>query len=107
MANGKTGLGVKKRRSLKVLKTSIDILEEFSLWAKEENEDPYLSIRDLYQLTYDEWRENGRQVWWTQQEFACLLSAHVRQPLEGFSKLDKDRKVNEHGVREMHYKVIE
>tara|TARA_B100000029_G_scaffold503476_1_gene580442 strand:+ start:799 stop:1131 length:333 start_codon:yes stop_codon:yes gene_type:complete len=106
-SSNRTGLGTKKRRSQQVLKTSIDILKEFALWAQEENEDPFMSIRDLYRLTYDEWRVDGKQVSWTQKEFSSLLSAHVRQPLEGFAKLDKSRKVNKHGLREIHYRVIE
>tara|TARA_B100000029_G_scaffold478710_1_gene525066 strand:+ start:637 stop:969 length:333 start_codon:yes stop_codon:yes gene_type:complete len=106
-SSNRTGLGVKKKRSKQVLKTSIEILTEFSQWAKEENEDPYMAIRDLYEFTYDDWRTEGRQVSWTQKEFSSLLSSHVRQPIEGFPKLVKCRKLNKHGLREMHYKVIE
>tara|TARA_Y100001973_G_C4938716_1_gene204596 strand:+ start:78 stop:410 length:333 start_codon:yes stop_codon:yes gene_type:complete len=104
-SSNRTGLGIKKKRSKEVLKTSIDILKEFSLWAEEENEDPHMGIRDLYTFTYEEWRYNGKQVSWTQKEFSSLLSSHVRQPLEGLSLLEKKRKVNKYGVREIHYKV--
>ena len=106
-SSNRTGLGTKKRRSQQVLKTSIEILEAFSHWAEEENEDPFMSIRDLYRFTYDEWREDGKQVSWTQKEFSSLLAAHVRHPLEGFRVLEKNRKLNKYGLREMHYKVIE
>tara|TARA_Y100000310_G_C20444696_1_gene697786 strand:- start:465 stop:791 length:327 start_codon:yes stop_codon:yes gene_type:complete len=106
-SSNRTGLGTKKKRSRQVLKTSIDILKEYSQWAEEENEDTFLSIRNLYTFTYDAWRKGGKQVSWTQKEFSCLLSAHVRQPLEGFPKLEKHRKLNKYGVREIHYKVIE
>ncbi len=114
-SSNRTGLGVKKKRSKQVLKTSIDILNEFSEWTRFENEnsttgeifDPYMSIRDLYTFTYDEWREEGKQVSWTQKEFSSLLASHVRQPLEGFPLLLKCRKVNKYGLREMHYKVID
>ena len=112
-SSNRTGLGVKKKRSKQVLKTSIDILTEFSQWAKEESTttgeelEPFMPVRDLYKFTYDDWREEGRQVSWTQKEFTSLLASHVRQPLEGFPILDKKRKLNKYGVREMHYKVIE
>ena len=105
-SSNKTGLGVKKKRSKRVLKTSIEILQDYSKWAEEENEEPFLSIRNLYKFTYDDWRSEGRQVSWTQKEFSSLLSAHVRHPLEGFPKLAKDRKLNKYGVREIHYRVI-
>ncbi len=112
-SSNRTGLGVKKKRSKQVLKTSIDILTEFSQWTKEESKtigeelDSFMSVRDLYKFTYDDWREEGRQVSWTQKEFTSLLASHVRQPLEGFPILDKKRKLNKYGVREMHYKVME
>jgi len=76
------------------LKTSIDVLQEYSLWAKEENEDPYLGFKDLHNIVYDDWRANGRQVSWTPKEFSSLLSAHVRQPIEGLVSIEKHRKVN-------------
>tara|TARA_R110000751_G_C13557906_1_gene457130 strand:- start:23 stop:349 length:327 start_codon:yes stop_codon:yes gene_type:complete len=108
MANSnQTGLGIKKKRSQQVLKTSIDILTEYSLWAKEENEEPYLGMRDLYAIVYDEWRATERQVSFTTKEFSSLLASHVRNPLEGFTQLEKYRKLNKYGVREMHYKVME
>ena len=88
-SSNRTGLGVRKERSKKVLKTSIDILTEFSQWAKDENEDPYMAVRDLYEFTYEDWRKEGRQ------------------PIDDFPLLLKCRKVNKYGLREMHYKVIE
>jgi len=106
-SSNKTGLGVKKKRSQQVLKTSIDILTEYSLWSKEENEEPYLGMRDLYAIVYDEWRESKRQVSFTTKEFSSLLASHIRNPLDGFLKLEKYRKLNRYGVREMHYKVME
>ena len=106
-SSNRTGLGISKKRSQQVLKTSIDVLQEYSKWATEENEDPYLAVRDLYSVVYDGWRENGRQVSWTQKEFSSLLATHVRQPLEGYAPLEKNRKLNRYGVREIHYKVME
>ena len=106
-SSNRTGLGVKKKRSKQVLKTSIDILTEFSQWAKDENEDPYMAVRDLYEFTYEDWRKEGRQVSWTQKEFSSLLASHVRQPIDDFPLLLKCRKVNKYGLREMHYKVID
>ncbi len=106
-SSNRTGLGISKKRSQQVLKTSIDILQEYSLWAKEEKEDPYMGFKDLHNIVYDDWRANGRQVSWTPKEFSSLLSAHVRQPLQGLAPLEKHRKVNRYGVREVHYKVIE
>ena len=106
-SSNRTGLGTKKRRSQQVLKTSIEILEEYSLWAKEENEEPYMGAKDLHNIVYDEWRANGRQVSWTPKEFSSLLSAHIRQPIQGLTPIEKNRKVNRHGVREIHYRVIE
>jgi len=106
-SSNQTGLGINKKRSQQVLKTSIDVLQEYSKWADEEKENPYLAVKDLYSIVYDEWRESGRQVSWTKKEFSCLLSSHVRQPLEGFDKIEKHRKLNRHGVREIHYKVME
>ena len=106
-SSNRTGLGIKKKRSQQVLKTSIDILTEYSLWSKEENEDSYLAMRDLYAIVYDEWRETNRQVSFTTKEFSSLLASHVRNPIEGFTKLEKYRKLNKYGMREMHYKVME
>ena len=106
-SSNRTGLGTKKKRSKQVLKTSIDILKEYSKWAEEEDEEPFLSVRNLYKFTYDGWRSEGRQVSWTQKEFSSLLSTHIRQPIEGFEPIEKKRKVNKHGMREMHYKVME
>lgn len=106
-SSNRTGLGINKKRSQQVLKTSVDVLQEYSLWAKEENEDPYLGFKDLHNIVYDDWRANGRQVSWTPKEFSSLLSAHVRQPIEGLVSIEKHRKVNRYGVREVHYKVIE
>mgnify|MGYP003117301103 CR=1 FL=1 len=106
-SSNRTGLGVKKKRSQQVLKTSIDTLTEFSKWAEQEEENPFMAVRELYKLTYDDWRKEGRQVSWTQKEFSSLLASHVRQPIEGLSLLDKSRKVNKYGVREIHYKVTE
>ena len=54
------------------MKTSIEILQEYSLWAKEENEEPYMGAKDLHNIVYDEWRANGRQVSWTPKEFSSL-----------------------------------
>ena len=106
-SSNRTGLGVKKKRSQQVLKTAIEILTEYQEWALEEDEDPEMSVRDLYSYTYDEWRNHGRQVSWTKKEFSSLLSFHVRQPPEGFSLIEKGRKLNKYGIREMHYKVME
>ena len=106
-SSNRTGLGISKKRSQQVLKTSIEVLQEYAKWAQDENEDPYLAVRDLYSVVYDDWRENGRQVSWTQKEFSSLLATHVRQPLDGYVPLEKNRKVNSHGVREVHYRVIE
>ena len=61
-SSNRTGLGVKKKRSQQVLKTSIDILTEFSKWAEQEEENPFMAVRELYKLTYDDWRKEGRQV---------------------------------------------
>ena len=111
-SSNRTGLGVKKKRSKQVLKTSIDILTEFSQWTKEESKitgeelESFMPVRDLYKFTYDDWRGEGRQVSWTQKEFTSLLASHVRQPIDDFPLLDKKRKLNKYGVREIHYKVI-
>jgi|TARA_R110000824_G_scaffold10078_2_gene44743 hypothetical protein len=106
-SSNRTGLGVKKRRSREVLKTSIDVLKEYSLFCEDEGGDSYLAIRDLYSIVYQEWRDEKRQVSWTQKEFSCLLSSHIRKPLEGFEKLEKKRKLNKGGGREIHYRVKE
>ena len=106
-SSNRTGLGIKKRRSQEVLKTSIEVLKEYSLFCEHEGGDSYLAIRDLYSIVYDEWRETRKQVSWTQKEFSSLLASHIRQPLEGFERIEKKRKVNKDGSREMHYKVIE
>jgi len=98
-SSNRTGLGVKKKRSKQVLKTSIDILTEFSQWTKEESKitgeelESFMPVRDLYKFTYD--------------DFTSLLASHVRQPIDDFPLLDKKRKLNKYGVREIHYKVIE
>ena len=68
-SSNRTGLGVNKKRSQQVLKTSIEILEEYSLWAKEENEEPYMGAKDLHNIVYDEWRANGRQFRGHQRNF--------------------------------------
>jgi hypothetical protein len=94
-SSNKTGLGINKKRSKQVLKTSIDVLQEYSKWAKDEDEDSYLAMKDLHTIVYDDWREQGRQV----------LSAHVRNPIEDYTLLEKNRKVNRAGVREIHYRV--
>ncbi len=104
-SSNKTGLGTNKKRSRQVLKTSIDVLQEYSKWAKDEDEDSYLAMKDLHTIVYDDWREQGRQVSWTKKEFSSLLSAHVRNPIEDFTLLEKNRKVNRVGVREIHYRV--
>lgn len=104
-SSNRTGLGINKKRSQQVLKTSIDVLQEYSKWADEENEDSYLAIKDLHTIVYDAWREQGRQVSWTKKEFSSLLSAHVRNPVEDFTTIEKDRKLNRAGVREIHYRV--
>jgi len=106
-SSNRTGLGIRKRRSQEVLKTSIEVLKEYSNFCEIEGGDPYLAMRDLYSIVYDEWREDNKQVSWTQKEFSSLLATHIRQPLEGFETIEKKRKVNKHGSREMHYKVIE
>jgi|TARA_B100001996_G_C18428798_1_gene503694 hypothetical protein len=106
-SSNRTGLGIKKRRSKEVLKTSIDVLKEYSLFCEEEGGDSYIGMRDLYAIVYEEWRIENKQVSWTPKEFSSLLSAHIRQPLEGYERIEKKRKVNKHGSREMHYKVIE
>ena len=106
-SSNRTGLGIKKRRSQEVLKTSIDVLKEYSNFCKIEGGDPYLAMRDLYSIVYDEWREDNKQVSWTQKEFSSLLATHIRQPLDGYERIEKKRKVNKYGSREMHYKVIE
>ena len=106
-SSNRTGLGTKKKRSKQVLKTSIDVLKEYSLFCEEEGGDSYLAIRDLYAIVYQEWREGMKQVSWTQKEFSSLLSSHIRQPLEGFEELEKKRKVNKGGGREIHYRVKE
>jgi len=46
-------------------------------------------------------------VSWTKKEFSSLLSAHVRNPIEDYTLLEKNRKVNRAGVREIHYRVKE
>ena len=61
-SSNRTGLGINKKRSQQVLKTSIDVLQEYSKWADEENEDSYLAIKDLHTIVYDDWREQGRHV---------------------------------------------
>ena len=66
-SSNRTGLGINKKRSQQVLKTSIDVLQEYSKWADEENEDSYLAIKDLHTIVYDDWREQGRQVSWTKK----------------------------------------
>ena len=106
-SSNRTGLGISKKRSQQVLKTSIEILQEYSLWAKEENEEPYMGAKDLHNIVYDEWRATGRQVSWTPKEFSSLLATHIRQPIEGMNPIEKHRKLNRHGVREVHYRVIE
>jgi len=105
-SSNRTGLGIKKKRSQEVLKTSIDVLNEYALFCKDEGGDGFISIRDLYSIVYQEWREEDRQVSWTQKEFSSLLSTHIRQPIEGISIIEKKRKVNKHGGREIHYKVM-
>jgi hypothetical protein len=97
---------IKHKRSQEVLKTSIDVLNEYALFCKDEGGDGFISIRDLYSIVYQEWREEDRQVSWTQKEFSSLLSTHIRQPIEGISIIEKKRKVNKHGGREIHYKVM-
>ena len=104
-SSNKTGLGINKKRSQQVLKTSIDVLQEYSKWAKDEDEDSYLAMNDLHTIVYDDWREQGRQVSWTKKEFSSLLSAHVRNPIKDYTPLEKNRKVNRVGVREIHYRV--
>lgn len=106
-SSNRTGLGISKKRSKQVLKTSIDVLQEFSHWASEEKEDPYLSIKNLHNVVYDDWRSNNKQVSWTMKEFSSLLASHARQPVEGFEPIEKKRKLNMLGVREIHYKVSE
>tara|TARA_R110002074_G_scaffold197772_5_gene365241 strand:+ start:2368 stop:2694 length:327 start_codon:yes stop_codon:yes gene_type:complete len=106
-SSNRTGLGIKKRRSQEVLKTSIDVLKEYSLFCESEGGDSYLAIRDLYSIVYDEWREDKKQVSWTQKEFSSLLSTHIRQPIEDFEGIEKKRKLNKHGNREIHYRVKE
>ena len=49
-SSNKTGLGINKKRSKQVLKTSIDVLQEYSKWAKDEDEDSYLAMKDLHTI---------------------------------------------------------
>ena len=106
-SSNRTGLGIKTRRSQEVLKTSIDVLEEYSRFCEDEGGDGFIGMRDLYSIVYEEWREKDRQVSWTPKEFSSLLSTHIRQPIEGLNPIEKMRKVNKHGSREVHYRVIE
>ncbi len=106
-SSNRTGLGISKKRSQQVLKTSIDILQEYSLWAKEEKEDPYMGFKDLHNIVYDDWRSNNKQVSWTMKEFTSLLASHARKPLTEMTPIEKKRKLNMSGVREIHYKVME
>ena len=106
-SSNRTGLGIKKRRSQEVLKTSIDVLKEYKGFCEDEGGDGFLSIRDLYSIVYEEWRVNDRQVSWTQKEFSSLLSTQIRKPIEGVLSIEKKRKVNKNGGREIHYRVKE
>ena len=65
------------------MKTSIEILEEYSLWAKEENEEPYMGAKDLHNIVYDEWRANGRKVSWTPKNFPLCLRLIFANRLKG------------------------
>ena len=106
-SSNRTGLGIKKRRSQEVLKTSIEVLDEYAQFCEDEGGDGFIGVRDLYSIVYQEWRENDKQVSWTSKEFSSLLSTHIRQPIEGVSPIEKKRKVKRYGSREVHYRVIE
>ena len=100
-------LSIYDKAIIKDPKNLAKAISSLDCWAEQEEENPFMAVRELYKLTYDDWRKEGRQVSWTQKEFSSLLASHVRQPIEGLSLLDKSRKVNKYGVREIHYKVTE
>jgi|TARA_R110001592_G_C12593387_1_gene694898 hypothetical protein len=97
-SSNKTGLGRAKKRSQQVLTMAIEVLEK---------QQEFISLRKLYSNVYDKWNDSEKQVSWTRKELSSLLSSHIRQPLEGFHTLEKSRKVNKYGVREIHYRVEE
>lgn len=96
--SNRTGLGVKKKRSQQILTMAIESLEQ---------KRDFIPLRKLYCDVYDSWHKADLQVAWTRKEFSSLLSAHIRKPLEGFTLIEKDHKVNKYGNREAYYRVME
>ena len=74
-SSNRTGLGVNKKRSAG-LEDICEILEEYSLWAKEENEEPYMGAKDyttLFMMSGEPMvvKFRGRKG------ISSLLSAHI------------------------------